>query len=433
MTEEEAYDIPLSIQDRKVDTQASDPPIKDLVERINKGKLDVQADFQRQYVWRNKSELKSKLIESVFLKVPIPVIYTAEMNDGREVVVDGQQRLRTFADFCKKDGFKLGKLKILTDLNEKGYSELTPALQERIDSYPIRVVKILRTSHPDIKFDIFERLNRGSVKLSDQEIRNCVYHGSFNRLLRELARNDDFLKTQNLDEPHERMMDAERILRFFAFYDKGIQNYKAPMKSFLNSYMEGKLEVSEREAEQKTEIFKKSAELCRSVFGELAGHRWIREDEQDENLLSGDVSPNFNDGILDAQMYGFIEYSKHDIIPKSQILKDAFIDLVCTPQFAETVEIGTYSTKMTKKRMEKWLAKLRDVTDYPSDDSRLYTFEDKQLLFSRKDGNICKLCKNQIMDINDAHVDHIERYVEGGKTVMKNAQIAHRYCNLEKG
>jgi hypothetical protein len=121
------------------------------------------------------------------------------------------------------------------------------------------------------------------------------------------------------------------------------------------------------------------------------------------------------------------------MMPKAQIVKDAYIDLVCTNSFADTVELGTYSTKNTKKRMEKWLARLRDVVDYPSDDHRFYTFEEKQLLLSRKDGNVCKLCKNQIMEIDDAHVDHIERFVEGGKTTIKNAQITHRFCNLEKG
>jgi hypothetical protein len=90
-TNEEGYRIPL--KEREVHTQPNEPPIKDLVERIIKGKLDVRAEFQREYVWENKAELKSKLIESVLLRVPIPTIYTAETNDGKEVVVDGQQRL----------------------------------------------------------------------------------------------------------------------------------------------------------------------------------------------------------------------------------------------------------------------------------------------------------------------------------------------------
>ena len=426
--EEEGYRVPL--KEREVHFTPEDIKIKDLIDKINKNRLDVQADFQRNYVWDTKAELKSKLIESVLLKVPIPVIYTAELLDGREVVVDGQQRLRTFAEFCKMDGFKLTKLKILEDLNGKGYADIPQDLQERIDDYTIRVIKILKNSHPDVKFDIFERLNRGSVKLNDQEIRNCIYHGSFNNLLKKLRTNEDFLKIQGLSKPDKRMRDAERVLRFFAFCGKGIQNYKSPLKGFLNSYMEQSREIPETEIKTKTELFKKSIELSRMTFGDLTGHRWIKEEEDDQ---AGYVSSTFNEGILDAQMVGFMEYEKHDIAPKIQVIKDAFIDLSCTPAFIETVEIGTYDTKMTKKRMEKWLAKLREVVDYPSDEKRLYTFEEKKALFERKDGNICKECKNQIMDIDDAHVDHIERYVEGGKTIIKNAQITHRYCNLAKG
>jgi len=427
MTDDEAYDIPL--EERRLQTQASDPPISDLCDRMTKGRLDVQADFQRNYVWENKAQLKSKLIESVLLKVPIPVIYTAEMNDGKEVVVDGQQRLKTFSEFRKEDGFKITKLKILENLNNKGYADLPEELQIKFDEYPIRVVKILKESHPDIKYDIFERLNRGSVKLNDQELRNCIYRGNFNTLLRKLTKNQDFLQIQKLSEPDKRMRDVEKILRFFALLDKGIQNYKSPVRTFLNIYMEERKDISEKEEQQKTEQFKKCAELCKTVFGELTGHRWVK----DEDDVGGYIATVFNDGILDAQMIGFTEYSKHDVIPKASVIKDAYIDLVSTSSFIETVQIATYSTKQTKRRMEKWLAKLREIMDYPSDDKRLYTYEEKKRLFEQKDGNVCKICNNQIMDINDAHVDHIERFVDGGKTTMKNAQLAHRYCNLQKG
>ena len=119
--EDDALYIP--IDDRKIFTEASEPTIKEICNRINKGKLDTQAEFQRNYVWEKKIELKSKLIESVLLKVPIPIVYVAEMSDDKEAVVDGQQRLHTFYDYCKKDGFRLKKLKILEDLNGKGYDE----------------------------------------------------------------------------------------------------------------------------------------------------------------------------------------------------------------------------------------------------------------------------------------------------------------------
>ncbi len=304
----EAYNIPL--KERELFTQTNDPPIKDLCDRINKGRLEVKADFQREYVWENKPELKSKLIESVLLKVPIPVVYIAELKDGKEVVIDGQQRLRTFLEFCKKDGFKLSRLKILDNLNGKSYEKLPPEIQEKIDSYPIRVVKILKESHPDIKFDIFERLNRGSVRLSDQELRNCIYRGRFNHLLKIIAENEDFLRIQNLDFPHRRMKDVERALRFFAFCDRAIQNYKSPLKGFLNEYMEEKRDLSEAESKEKTDLFKKCVELVELVFGNLAGHRWVREEDESPD---GYIAQTFNDGILDAQMFGFMDYAKQSI------------------------------------------------------------------------------------------------------------------------
>ncbi|MCH8914950.1 MAG: hypothetical protein IIA82_03780 [Thaumarchaeota archaeon] len=186
------------------------------------------------------------------------------------------------------------------------------------------------------------------------------------------------------------MRDVEKILRFFALTDKGIQNYKSPMRTFLSIYMEEKKEISEKEEQQKTEKFKKCVELCKTVFGELAGHRWVK----DEDDIGGYIATTFNDGIFDAQMIGFIEYSKHDVMPKASVITDAYIDLVSTPLFIETVQIATYFTKQTKRRMEKWFAKLREIMDYPSDDKRLYTYEEKKRLFEQKDGNICKICKN---------------------------------------
>ena len=424
----ENNELDISNDNRKIYTEASEPSIREICNRIDKGRLDTQAEFQRNYVWEKKLELKSKLIESVLLKVPIPVVYTAEMNDGKEAVVDGQQRLHTFHNYCKKDGFALKKLKIREDLNGKQYDQLSESLQEKIDSYPIRIIKILKESNPEIKFDVFERLNKGSVKLNNQELRNCVYRGNFNKLLRKLAENKDFLKIQNLYSPDARMKDVERILRFFAFVDRGIHNYKSPSKTFLNNYMEGNRNISDEEYFEKTALFKKCVDMCHTVFGDLTARRWM----QNYDVKTGSLRTTLNDGILDMHMIGFVEYEKRDIVPHAQIIRDAYIELVCQRNFAETVEIGTYSTQQTKKRMEMWLNKLREVIGYSSDEPRFYTFEEKKRLFEQKSG-VCAICSNQIMDIDDAHVDHIDRYADGGLTNFSNAQITHRYCNLAKG
>lgn len=439
--EDGEYEIPL--EERKVITQPGDPTIKDLCERIEKGKLIVRPEFQRQYVWRNRPKLKGKLIESVLLRFPIPVIYTAEESDGKEIVVDGQQRLLTFYEFRKKEGFQLKGLTVLKELNGYTYTDLGTEsdplvkklaksfgdLQDRIDNYPLRAIKILKESQKDIKFDMFERLNRGSVTLREQELRNCIFHGNFNEFIKKLRKNKDFLKLQKLSEPHERMDDAERILRFFAFCDKTERGYKSPVRKFLNDYMGENRALPHEKLEKKEHLFKKSVEICLTVFGEHAFRRAYLGDEEDPN---GRFDTKINEGLFDVQMYGFSEYEKRDIIDKAQVVRDSFLDLICGDEkFIETIEKGTYDTTKVKKRTEMWFSKLREVLGYPKNDRRLYTYEEKKALF---DSNpICALCKNKISFIDDAHVDHIERYSEGGKTKIKNAQLTHRYCNLRKG
>jgi DNA-directed RNA polymerase subunit H (RpoH/RPB5) len=438
--EGQEYEIPLA--ERKIITQPSEPTIVSLVDRIDKGKLEVRSFFQRKYVWESQPVIKSRLIESVILNVPIPIIYTAEDEQtGKELVIDGQQRLLTFHGF-KNNQFKLTGLTILKELNGYKFSDLSKIsdpvikelsarlgdLQDNFCDRPIRVVKILKESHPDIKFEIFERLNRGSVKLNDQELRNCIYRGTFNELLKEVVENKDFLRLQGLKNTHSRMLDTERVLRFFAFCDKGERNYKSPLKKFLNDYMLQKQNIPEAEATEKRELFKKCVELCQSVFGNVAYKRVFPGNDE---MTSGYIDRNLNQGIFDVQMCGFMEYNKRDVIPRAEAIKEAFLELVTSnSKFIETIEIGTYGTPQVKLRMEMWVQKLRDVMGLPKEDRRLFTFEEKKRLFDQN--NACALCGNEIAYIEDAHVDHIERYSEGGKTALSNARLTHRFCNLNR-
>jgi hypothetical protein len=435
------YDI--SLAERKIITQPSDPTISSLCKRIDAGKINVRADFQRKYVWDKKLVIKSRLIESAILNIPIPSIYTAEDEiTGKELVIDGQQRLLTFHGFINNK-FKLKGLSVLSELNGYFYKDLSNLkdkkikllvgtmgdIQELISERPIRTIKILKESHSDIKFEIFERLNRGSVKLNDQELRNCIYRGNFNDLMKELTKNKDFQRLQGLDKTHNRMLDTERILRFFAFCDKSERNYKSPLKKFLNNYMRDKQNLTDKEIDQKKELFKKCVELCQTVFGEVAFKRVFVGD--DENI-NGYIDDSLNQGIADIQLYGFMEYPKRDIIPKAEAIKEAFIELETTnKKFIETIEIGTYGTTQVKRRTELWINKLREVVNLPSTDNRLFTYGDKKRLF---DGNnTCAICKNKITYIEDAQIDHIERFSEGGKTNLKNGRLTHRYCNLKRG
>jgi len=161
--------------DRKIIWQAKDFSIREFQAMEQDGDLILQPEYQRKYVMDIK--LASRLIESILMDVPIPVIYLAEETDGRYSVIDGQQRLTSFISFSHgkfPDGkeFGLSALKVLTELNRSKFVDLDKEYQMKIKKTTIHTIIIKRESHEDIKFEIFERLNTGSIKLNEDEIRN---------------------------------------------------------------------------------------------------------------------------------------------------------------------------------------------------------------------------------------------------------------------
>ena len=171
--------------DRPVTRQSCDWTISSSRDKLDRGQLDQQPKFQREYVWATKPELPSRLIESLLLEIPIPPIYFGKVAEGRLEVIDGQQRLTTLVDFVSNK-FALRKLRSMASLNDKLFKDLTKQQQEKILDTPIRSIVIDAAANTELRYEVFERLNRGSMILNEQELRNCLYRGSFNDLLAEL-------------------------------------------------------------------------------------------------------------------------------------------------------------------------------------------------------------------------------------------------------
>lgn len=230
--------VQIAPEDNRIHTSSGDLEIESLHNKKKRGRLVLQPDFQRQYVWDAKKA--SKLVESAILHIPLPIIYLSEEKDGKEYVIDGQQRLTSFFSFIDgqfPDGkaFKLSGLNVCSELNGKKFSDLSDELQDRVRYYKIRAITFQKDSSENLKFEIFERLNTGSVQLNDQELRNCLYRGNFNIALKEMSEDPDFMFICGLKGPDKRMKDIELVLRFCAFYHKTYLNYKAPMRNFLNT------------------------------------------------------------------------------------------------------------------------------------------------------------------------------------------------------
>ena len=135
----EYEDVPES--EMNIFADKTETQIRTICEKFDKKKIIVDPEFQRFYVWGNKPEIKSRLIESVLLNIPIPIIYTSEIEDGREEVIDGQQRITTFHAF-KNNEFKLFGLEMLKKLNGKKYNELPDSYQDRFLDRGITIIKI---------------------------------------------------------------------------------------------------------------------------------------------------------------------------------------------------------------------------------------------------------------------------------------------------
>lgn len=426
---------------RKVYTDQGDPEIESLYGKNLRGKLVIQPDFQRGFVW--DSARCSRLIESALLEIPIPMIYLSEETDGKEYVIDGQQRLTAFFSYIEgffpKDDkgirkeFKLGYLKSFPELKNKFFKDLPEELQDKIRYYKIRAITFKEESDPNLKFEIFERLNTGAVQLNDQELRNCIYRGKYNRLLIALSKYEDFKAILGLENPEKRMKDVELVLRFAAFYHATYLNYKPPMRQFLNEDMRRYQFISDIDAANLEGDFKNAVEIVYSLlYDEGVTHAFKRyyaglSASHPDGTWE---TKKFNYSLYDILMYSFSRANRNKVEQNKDTIRDALIYLMVNDkEFIDSIEKSTSTIQAVVKRFDKWRLTLQDIIGIAEKEHRCFTYQQKRELFESTEGKICALCNQEIRDIDDAHVDHIEQYWKGGRTELNNARLTHRYCN----
>lgn len=428
---------------QEISVHRLDPDIQTYYQKGKVGDLIVNPEFRRKFVWDIKRA--SQLIESILLRVPIPTIYVSEVEDGRLEVIDEQQRLSSIFNFMdgkfpqvdrkskehKIIDFKLKGLKSLKDLQGKMYINLDKTAQKKIMDYPLNVVVIEKGSNPDIKFEMFERINRGSMPLNDQELRNCLYRGKLNRALNhKFCTNRDFLQLLNLKAPDTRFRDVELILRFLYFCDKTYLNYKPPIKLRINEFMKEYQNPDERKSDEFLEKFKTSVELTKETFGMNAFRRFYRGNDEKP---AGYWEKKLNVSLFEIVMWGFSRYTKHNVMPVKDNIREALLYLLTTDEeFIRAIEISTTSKEAVNIRFEKWKDALNQIVGVPKASVRCFSGILKKDLLDKQKG-ICPFCNTSILNIDDAHIDHVKPYWIGGETIPENAQLLHRFCNLKKG
>jgi uncharacterized protein with ParB-like and HNH nuclease domain len=235
----------LEKETRKVDFDSFDISVKELVSMSEEDIIDVAPEYQRQFRWPKENQ--SRLIESVFLGIPVPSLFMAANRDGSWELIDGVQRLNSLIHFVgteqqlKKFGFKksliLNGLEVLSEYNGCTFKELPQTLRLKFSLRPLKVTTLSDKSDLKVRFDLFERLNTGGIRLTDQEIRACVFRGKFNDFLSELAKNEHFNAVVNLPAPKQQDGTKEElILKFFA-YKNNRDKFDHSVVGFLNDYM----------------------------------------------------------------------------------------------------------------------------------------------------------------------------------------------------
>lgn len=199
--EEDTEELHEPLRSRKLYIDKGDKSVSDLFRMIKEKQINLQPDFQRKFIWDKKT--MSRFIESLLLSIPIPTIFLSENTDETYDVIDGQQRLTTIFSFMKDilseneikqlpeylqelSAFKLSGLETLKEFNTKNYSDVIKERKKFLNVF-LPVVIIEKDSSEDIKYDIFSRINRGSVKLNSQELLNVMYRGEIISIINELS------------------------------------------------------------------------------------------------------------------------------------------------------------------------------------------------------------------------------------------------------
>jgi hypothetical protein len=229
------------------------------------------------------------------------------------------------------------------------YCSLSEDLQDKIRYFKIRTITFKKDSDQNLKFEIFERLNTGSVSLNDQELRNCIYRGEFNFLLRELSVDPDFTFLLGLKRPDKRMKDIELVLRFAAFYHATYLNYKPPMKNFLNIESKKYRDISKDDAQQLRTAFKHTCQIIRSMLGKNAFKRFYKGTAENP---SGYWEPKkFNASLYDILIYTFAREDKNTVYQNLDSIREALIYLMTENQeFIDAIELSTSSLQAVTKR-----------------------------------------------------------------------------------
>lgn len=327
----------------------TDLPYREIVTMYKDGDLE-KPELQRKYVW-SKNEA-SRFIDSVLLGLPVPSIFLAKTKENKHLIVDGYQRIMTVFDYMETgvfsgDGkpFKLSNNdSIHPDWRGKLFAELTDEQKRKIRTSPIHAI-VFEQKHPQDDtgmYQIFERINTSGRALKPQEIRNCVYHGKFNKFLLELNKEEAWRSVLGSESEDSRMGDVELILRFFAFVDfdnqAGITQKQINLVKYMNDYMNAHNDISDQEENEMRKMFMETVQYLHKHVGNNvfrtgktseSGFKWAKK-----------INPVVFDALCTATVLAGANKPNANLLERyKNLLQDSEFDLITRQRTTDTENI----------------------------------------------------------------------------------------------
>ncbi|MEQ9333740.1 DUF262 domain-containing protein [Thalassobaculum sp.] len=329
-----------------ITSYGADYTVDSLVKRMRGGAFTIP-EFQRRFVWSLNHA--SKFVESLLMGLPVPGIFLYKESDtGKHLVVDGQQRLRTLQSFYDGTfGERKFRLKgIREPWNGKTYDDLDPADQLKLDDSIVHATIFTQDQPQDVLdsiYFVFERINSGGIRLSPQEIRNCISAGPFIELVKRLNKDEHWRKIFGGPE-NKRAKDEELIVRFFAMLDERTKYYR-PMAKFLNEYSDKMNKQNPRRLNQLGQVFLQTVNLVDEAVNGRA-FRPVR---------------SLNAAVFDAVMVGLAERLKKGRVPAPEHVATAYDQLLESPDFRKGWVRSTADEENVKARMEAAVAAFKEL------------------------------------------------------------------------
>jgi hypothetical protein len=303
-------------------------------------------------------ERQSELIESFLLNVPVPPIYLAEEDYGIYSIIDGKQRITAVTDYLN-NAFALKGLQEFPELNGARFRELPRTLQNALRVRPyLRVITLLKQSHPRLKYEVFIRLNRGGIRLNNQEIRNVAFRGPLNDAIYVAGENKLLRSALKIEgdksAAYQQMQDAEFVLRFLTLRDPWSE-FSGSLSKSMDDFMLNNRDMNGEQLENLIRPFSLAIERATLLWGDVAFQRWDGQRWRQQALAGMFDAEMIAGSLLSDGQIKLAAAKRNDIVEGTKLL-------FAESDFEEAVRLGTNTPSRIKLRIEKVRDMLLGVT-----------------------------------------------------------------------